>query len=63
MHLAQVLQMALHEKNARRSTALPEKKYVDEMKLKDPHKVRNTIIIAGAFIAAFAAIRMMKRSK
>jgi len=63
MHLAQVLQMALHEKNVRRSTALPEKKYVDEMKLKDPRKVRNTIIIAGAFIAAFAAIRMMKRSK
>jgi len=63
MHLAQVLQMALHEKNVRRSTALPEKKYVDEMKLKDPRKVRNTIIIAGAFIAAFAAIRMMKRSE
>jgi len=63
MHLAQVLQMAMHEKNSIDATSLPEKKYVDEMKLKDPNRRRNTIMIAGAFVAAFVAVAWMKNRK
>jgi len=63
MHLAQVLQMALHEKDSAKATSLPEKKYVDEMKLKDRYKRRNAIITAGAFVAAFVAVSLMQRRK
>jgi hypothetical protein len=53
--------MALREKNAMRPASVPEKKYIDGMKLHDPHKKRNTLIIAGAFITAFVAMRAMKK--
>ena len=38
LHLAQVLQMGLHENNPSVYMPLPEKKYVDGMKLKDANK-------------------------
>lgn len=63
MHLAQVLQMAMHEKNSKDAASLPEKKYVDAMKLKDPDRKRNTIMIAGALVAAFVAVSLMKSSR
>jgi len=47
MHLAQVLQMALHEKQA---VNLPEKKYVDDMALKNPHKKRNGLLLLGIVV-------------
>jgi Fe-S oxidoreductase len=62
LHLAQVLQMALDEKDSTKSMSLPEKKYVDKMKLKDPNKKRNAIMIAGAFAAAFIAVRLIKNA-
>jgi Fe-S oxidoreductase len=46
MHLAQVLQMGLHEKDSS-PQSLPEKKYVDGMKLKNPNKKRNMMIATG----------------
>ena len=46
MHLAQVLQMALHEKNG--AIKLPEKKYVDGMALKNPRRTRNRLLLIGA---------------
>ncbi|HEY6977755.1 MAG TPA: FAD-linked oxidase C-terminal domain-containing protein [Chitinophagaceae bacterium] len=62
LHLAQALQMALHEKNSASALHLPEKEYVEGMKLKDPHKARNILMMAGAFAAAFIAVRWMKKS-
>jgi FAD/FMN-containing dehydrogenase/Fe-S oxidoreductase len=63
MHLAQVLQMAMREKESSNAESLPEKKYVDEMKLKDPDKARKAARIAGAFAAAFVAVWIMKSRK
>jgi hypothetical protein len=48
IHLAQVLQMALREQQGQTTTAFPEKRYVDEMQLKNTHKKRNTILLLGA---------------
>ena len=59
IHLAQVLQMGLRENNPSVYQPLPEKKYVDGMKLKDPHKKRKIIItaaIAGMAVATFVLI-------
>ncbi|GAA4750266.1 FAD-binding and (Fe-S)-binding domain-containing protein [Flavisolibacter ginsenosidimutans] len=47
MHLAQVLQMALHEKEA---VKRPEKKYVDDMALKNPHKKRSGLLLLGVVV-------------
>ena len=41
LHLAQVLQMGLRESNPSVYMPLPEKKYVDGMKLKDPNKKKD----------------------
>ncbi len=66
LHLAQMLQMALKE-NASDSNvpqALPEKKYVDEMKLKDPDKAKKLIAFAGiALVAALAIYFTRKQNK
>ena len=44
LHLAQVLQMGLHENNPSVYMPLPEKKYVDGMKLKDSNKNRKMLM-------------------
>ncbi|MEO8960979.1 MAG: hypothetical protein ABI325_03805, partial [Ginsengibacter sp.] len=50
MHIAQVLQMALHE-NGRadsKATDFPEKQYVDDMKLHSPAlTVKRTVLLAS----------------
>ncbi len=60
MHLAQVLQMALHEQNEK--TRLPEKKYVDGMALKNPNKTRNNLLLIGVVALGITYV-MMKKSK
>lgn len=61
MHLAQVLQMALHEKNS--ATSFPEKKYVDGMALKNPHKRRNKLLLLGALATSVAIFIMLKKKQ
>lgn len=63
MHLAQVIQMALHEQKGEKTGALPEKKYVDGMKLKSPHKKRNLLIAAGCLGLGISIVVMQKISK
>jgi len=64
MHLAQVLQMAIHEQKGGTTGAFPEKKYVDGMTLKAPRKTRNQLLLLGvaATIAvAYAFIRQRRK--
>ncbi len=63
LHLAQVLQMALREGNNSTPQPLPEKKYVDEMKLKNPHQTRKTIITGVAVGLAIAGLLFIKNKK
>jgi len=63
MHLAQVIQMALHEQKGDKTGALPEKKYVDGMKLKSPHKKRNLLIAAVCLGLGISIVAMRKISK
>jgi Fe-S oxidoreductase/FAD/FMN-containing dehydrogenase len=62
MHLAQVLQMALEEKHSGQTLDLPERKYVDAKRLKNPHATRNTLLLIGALagIATFAFRKQWK---
>jgi hypothetical protein len=48
LHFAQVIQMGLREKNGQAPT-LPERKYVDGMKLKNSYTLRNTVLCTAAF--------------
>jgi Fe-S oxidoreductase len=48
LHLAQVLQMSLHQHNSDKVPAYAEKMYIDGMQLKAPRKMRNTLLIAGS---------------
>lgn len=59
MHLAQVLQMALHEKDG--DMEWPEKKYVDGMALKNPHKTRNNLIGFGLALVVVAFVLLKSR--
>jgi len=61
MHLAQVLQMALREKDGYKTDLLPEKKYVDAMQLKHPHKTRNRLLLLGAIGLGLAVHSLMKK--
>lgn len=63
LHLAQVLQMALRENGKPSNTSLPEKKYVDGMKLRPPHKTRNRILYTAAFAAGWLAVYLLKKNK
>jgi Fe-S oxidoreductase/FAD/FMN-containing dehydrogenase len=63
MHLAQVLQMALREQKGEKIQRLPEKKYVDEMALKNPHKTRNNLLLLGAVVLSATAFLLLKNSK
>ncbi|MDQ6610309.1 MAG: FAD-binding oxidoreductase, partial [Bacteroidota bacterium] len=61
LHLAQVLQMALKEKNNSTAHSLPEKKYVDGMKLKNPHKNRNAMLLGLAVVIGLATVLVVKQ--
>ncbi|MGN6617494.1 MAG: FAD-binding and (Fe-S)-binding domain-containing protein [Ilyomonas sp.] len=64
MHLAQVLQMALREKNGSpKTSAYPEKKYVDGMKLKDPSSNKKLLAFGAAILLGTAAIILIKNKK
>jgi Fe-S oxidoreductase len=60
MHLAQVLQMGLHEN---RAMQFPERKYVDGMALKDPHKTRNNLLLLGVVGLGITAVMLLKKRK
>ncbi|MGI8952882.1 MAG: FAD-binding and (Fe-S)-binding domain-containing protein [Chitinophagaceae bacterium] len=61
MHLAQVLQMAIRESNGEKTNDFPEKKYVDGMKLKAPHKTRNSLLVFGVIASALLVYSLMKK--
>jgi FAD/FMN-containing dehydrogenase/Fe-S oxidoreductase len=63
LHLAQVLQMGLHQQRGESATALPEKKYVDGMALKNPHKRRNNLLLLGVVALGAAAYLLLKNRK
>lgn len=63
MHLAQVIQMALHEQKGEKTGELPEKKYVDGMKLKSPHKKRNLLIAAACLGLGISIVVIQKMPK
>jgi FAD/FMN-containing dehydrogenase/Fe-S oxidoreductase len=60
MHLAQVLQMGLHEN---RAMQFPERKYVDGMALKNPHKTRNNLLLLGVVGLGITAVMLLKKRK
>ncbi len=63
LHLAQVLQMALREDSSYAATVLPEKKYVDGMKLKNPQRRRNIAVFGIAVVAGLATVWLIKNRK
>ena len=65
MHLAQVLQMALLEEDADQwRNDFPEKKFVDELKLKNPNAARNNFLMWSAFgLGILAGILLKDKSK
>jgi Fe-S oxidoreductase len=63
MHLAQVLQMGLREDNPSVYMPLPEKKYVDGMKLKDSHKKKKMMVAAGIVGMVIATVYIIRRYK
>ena len=63
MHLAQVIQMALREKEGDKTTRLPEKKYVDGMALKNPHTVRNNLLMLGGLALGVGALMLLKNRR
>ena len=60
LHLAQVLQMALREAKDAKPQPLPEKKYVDGMRLKDPHRTAKTLLTVAAVALAVVAFGALK---
>mgnify|MGYP001799261893 CR=1 FL=1 len=67
MHIAQVLQMALHENGRDDSDATnyPEKKYVDDMKLHSAGLTVKRAVVALSVIGlvAFSCVLMSKKKK
>jgi hypothetical protein len=61
LHLAQVLQMGLHENNPSVYMPLPERKYVDGMKLKNPNKKRKILITCIVGMAIVTALVISKK--
>ncbi|MGZ3917629.1 MAG: FAD-binding and (Fe-S)-binding domain-containing protein [Flavisolibacter sp.] len=60
MHLAQVLQMGLTEKN-KKAMAFPEKKYVEGMQLKSPHRMRNLLLVISILASAAVTYSLLKK--
>jgi FAD/FMN-containing dehydrogenase/Fe-S oxidoreductase len=63
MHLAQVIQMALREKDGYKTDLLPEKKYVDAMALKNPNKFRNNVLLLTVAAIGIMALLTLKNQK
>ncbi len=63
MHLAQVLQMGLRAQSPSVYEPLPEKKYVDGMKLKDSGKKKKMMIAAAIIGIAFAAVYIITQKR
>lgn len=63
MHLAQVLQMALREKDGYKTNLLPEKRYVDAMALKNPHKTRNRLVMLGVVAIGIISFMLLKNKR
>jgi FAD/FMN-containing dehydrogenase/Fe-S oxidoreductase len=63
MHLAQVIQMGLHEQQGQKTGALPEKKYVDEMALKNPRRRRRIMIALGIIAAGMLSYALVNNIK
>ena len=63
LHLAQVLQMAMEEDGSGRSVVLPEKKYVDGKKLRNPNRRRNSLLLAGAVLGLAAGFFLTSKRK
>jgi Fe-S oxidoreductase len=62
LHLAQVIDMALREEN--NVSQYPEKKYANEMKLKDPHKKRrNFVFVLACSLAIAATLSIVNKKK
>lgn len=62
MHTAQVLQMALHVSDQEKTfKERPEEKFLKAMKLRDPHRTRNTILKWTAFGAGMAIGVLLKK--
>jgi FAD/FMN-containing dehydrogenase/Fe-S oxidoreductase len=61
LHLAQVLQMGLRDRNPSVYLPLPEKKYVDDMKLKYPSKKKKTLLFAGIVGVAIAMLYVINK--
>ncbi len=61
LHLAQVLQMGLRENNPSVYMPLPEKKYVDGMKLKDSNKNKKLLMAAGIIGMAIASVYIISK--
>lgn len=61
LHLAQVLQMGLREQKGEYTGALPEKQFVDGMALKNPHKVRNRILLVSAVGIGVVLFTLLKK--
>lgn len=59
LHLAQVIQMALHDQQGDKTGALPEKKWVDGMELKNPKRKRNLLIAAACLTAGIIACKII----
>lgn len=63
LHLAQVIQMAFREKDGYKTDLFPEKKYVDAMALKNPHKTRNNLLLLGAVILGVTGFMLLKNRR
>ncbi len=63
LHLAQVIQMALREEQGEKTSAYPERRYVDAMALKNPHRTRNYAIAAGFVAAGIIAFKLISNLK
>lgn len=63
LHLAQVIQMAMREKDGYKTDLFPEKKYVDAMALKNPHKRRNTLILLSVATLGITALLLYKNQR
>ncbi|HET7896534.1 MAG TPA: heterodisulfide reductase-related iron-sulfur binding cluster, partial [Flavisolibacter sp.] len=61
LHLAQVLQMGMREQRGEHTGALPEKRFVDGMALKNPHKLRNRVLLLGAVGIGFLLFSWLKK--
>lgn len=62
LHLAQFIQMSLREKDIELNDSHPEKRYVDEMRLKAPEKKIGAVLFATVGIALITAW-MLKKQK